>query len=339
MSSPAKASSVRRLASERSIQLLIIAWVFATVATIVLADGRLPFDRPELRETPFAQQVGFGWLNLAGGPILAAVAFAVTRNRVVPDLAARLPGRAAATAEVALAIGYGGLVHLGGLALGRAIGDHAISLHLPGTLYGTSEPVSAGWAIAWMAYNLAFFAVVPYLWLRGRGFSHEQLGLRSSDHTNDALLIVTILAIESIFELTALGGPLFALDPGQALRGAIVSFVLNLFGTVLPIMAFVYVVLLPRYLRLTGSVATTVVLGGVTYAAMHLFEAWAVYDSPTNVVLTLIFLMFQYVPPGIVKSVRTLRTGNAWVHVWAYHAIAPHTHVDAPNAVDIFRVR
>jgi hypothetical protein len=26
-------------------------------------------------------------------------------------------------------------------------------------------------------------------------------------------------------------------------------------------------------------------------------------------------LMFQYFGPGIIKSVLTLRTGNAWVHV------------------------
>jgi hypothetical protein len=26
--------------------------------------------------------------------------------------------------------------------------------------------------------------------------------------------------------------------------------------------------------------------------------------------------------PGMIKTVLTLRTGNAWVHVWAYHALA-----------------
>ncbi len=82
-----------------------------------------------------------------------------------------------------------------------------------------------------------------------------------------------------------------------------------------------------------------VVLGGVTYAMMHVFEAWAVYDSFTNVALSVIFLAFQYVPPGMVKSILTLKTGNAWVHVWAYHAIAPHTHIDAPNTISIFGLK
>ncbi|MFD0548112.1 hypothetical protein ACFQ0X_02260 [Streptomyces rectiviolaceus] len=34
----------------------------------------------------------------------------------------------------------------------------------------------------------------------------------------------------------------------------------------------------------------------------------------------------------------TLRTGNAWVHVWANHALAPHTLADTRHVVHIFRV-
>ncbi len=41
----------------------------------------------------------------------------------------------------------------------------------------------------------------------------------------------------------------------------------------------------------------------------------------------------------MIKSFLTLRTGNAGVHVWAYHAIAPHVTVDTPNIVNVFRLR
>jgi hypothetical protein len=51
-----------------------------------------------------------------------------------------------------------------------------------------------------------------------------------------------------------------------------------------------------------------------------------------------IFLMFQYFGPGMIKSVLTLRTGNTWVHLWAYHAIAPHVTVDTPNTVNVFKL-
>jgi len=72
----------------------------------------------------------------------------------------------------------------------------------------------------------------------------------------------------------------------------------------------------------------------VTYAALHIFEAWGAYNSPTNWLLTLIFVGFQYFGPGMVKAALTVRTGNAWVHVWAYHAIAPHVWLDTPLIVD-----
>jgi len=43
--------------------------------------------------------------------------------------------------------------------------------------------------------------------------------------------------------------------------------------------------------------------------------------------------------PGMVKSALTLRTGNAWVHAIAYHAIAPLVTLDIPNIVRILGIR
>jgi hypothetical protein len=94
----------------------------------------------------------------------------------------------------------------------------------------------------------------------------------------------------------------------------------------------------PRYLKLTGSFATTVLLGGVTYAAMHLVEGWQVFDGPRDTALSLIFVLLQYFGPGMIKTVITLRTGNAWVHALGYHAVAPHVLVDAPLVAKVFGI-
>ena len=59
----------------------------------------------------------------------------------------------------------------------------------------------------------------------------------------------------------------------------------------------------------------------------------------TNSTLSLIVLFLQYLGPGMVKSLLTLRTGNAWVHVWAYHAIAPHVIIDTPTIDEICGIR
>ena len=47
---------------------------------------------------------------------------------------------------------------------------------------------------------------------------------------------------------------------------------------------------------------------------------------------------FQYFGPGMMKSVLTLRTGNAWVHALGYHAVAPHVIVDTPLVVKVFGI-
>jgi hypothetical protein len=103
-------------------------------------------------------------------------------------------------------------------------------------------------------------------------------------------------------------------------------------------MVLIYAILLPRYLKLTGSTISAVLLGGLTYAAMHLVEGWSAFDSPRDATLSLIFVLLQYLGPGMVKSVLTLRTGNAWVHALSYHIVAPHVIVDTPLMTEVFAI-
>jgi hypothetical protein len=188
-------------------------------------------------------------------------------------------------------------------------------------------------------YNFTFFAVLPYLAFRRRGYTNRQLNLHSADRRRDVILILVVLAVESAAELGTVSSELFSLSAGQLLLGVPLAFTVNFFGTALPIMIFIYAILLPRIARLTGSPATTAILGGVAYAVIHLFESWAVFSSVSAGLLTVIFLFLQYFGPGLIKSVLTLRTGNAWVHVWAYHAIAPHVTLDTVTLLDSLDLR
>jgi hypothetical protein len=323
------------------VQLTAAFWVLATIAVfLIVGEGELPFgERPSFEGVLLAGEVINGWVTVGVALILIGVTYLVTKGRAVPDMAGRAPGRATAFTETAGLVGYGVVVQFGGLLLGRAVGEHAISLHMHGTLYGADNPVSPREAAVWMLYNFVFYAVLPYLFFRQRGYSNEQLNLRSSNRANDALLILVILLLESTIELSLVSDAIFELDAHQLLVGIPLAFLLNLFGTALPIMVFIYCILLPRFLKLTSSMAATIVLGGITYAVIHLFESWTAYDTVANGTLSLIFLMFQYFGPGMIKSALTLRTGNAWVHVWAYHAVAPHVTVDTPNIVNVFMLR
>lgn len=328
---------LRSVVRHRGVQLAAALWIGSTMAVLGLARGSLPFNRPAVANLPFAAQVLGPTIALVEVFVLMVVAFGVTRTRHIPDMAARAPDRRVAMRETLLLILYAALGQVGGWIVGPTLGYRPFSFHLAGSMYGTTmapQPAEVG---VWAAYNFVVFAVVPYLYFRAR-YTNTELNFRSTDRRNDALLILLVLSIESAVELTVFQTNIFGLTARQVLVGAPLSFVIFLFGTVLPTMVLIYAILLPRYLKLTGSTITTVLLGGLTYAAMHIVEGWSTFDSPRDIALSLLFVWFQYFGPGMIKSVLTLRPGNAWVHALGYHAIAPHVIVDTPLVAEIFRI-
>ncbi|MFG2873848.1 hypothetical protein ACGFYU_02340 [Streptomyces sp. NPDC048337] len=322
---------VRKLLTHRSVQIALTLWALADIAVALLPRGTL--DQAGVTATGIA--IGAN-VNLVAVFVLIGVTYALTRRRTVPDLAARAPEQRVAAREVGGLLAYGIAAQLGGALLGRFLGGHPISFHLAGTLYG-HQHVTPYEAYTWAVYNFVCYALLPYLYFR-RHYSATNLNLRSSNRRNDFLVILVVMIIESLNELGGLSSAILSLSPGQLLVGAPVTFVLYLFGSALPTMIFIYAILLPRYLKLTRSVPATIVLGGLTYALLHFFEAWTVFTSPTATLLSVVLLLLQYFGPGMVKAVLTLRTGNAWVHLWAYHALAPHTLVDTPHVVEILNI-
>lgn len=315
----------------------VIVWIALNAAALTLSGGVLPFDRPALAALPFSAQMAFPTVGLLEIFVLMAVVYALTRKRAIPDIAARAPARSRAALETVGVLAYAMAGQIGGWYLGPALGLRPFSFHLAGTLVGCSTPASAKETLVWAAYNFLVFAALPYLAFRRR-YANEALSLRSSNRANDLLVIVVVLAIESVSELSAFPG-IFKLTTHQLLIAAPLSFFLFGIGTVLPTMILIYSILLPRYLKLTGSFIVTVLLGGVTYALMHIVEGWSTFNGPTNTALSLIFVVLTYQGPGMFKSFVTLRTGNAWVHAIGYHAIAPHVIVDAPLMVKVFAIR
>jgi hypothetical protein len=336
-SSPTLTATRRRV--PRSVLIAVGAWALATAAIFPLSRGTLPFYLPLFAgRGAFAPLVGVE-SSLVEALGLIALIVLLTARRHAPDLAARAPATALARAETLGMAGYAVVAQVGGALLGRTVSGFAISLHMPGTLYGLRGPYTPRAALIWAAYNFVAYAVAPFVYFRVRGYTREQLNLRSNNLRADVVLILVVLVVESAAELLGVSAAIFALSGRQLVLGAALAFGLNLFGTVLPAMVFIYCILLPRYLKLTNSVALTVILGGLTYAALHIGESWTDFTSLRTGVLSLIFVALQYVGPGMVKSVLTLRTGNAWVHAWAYHAFAPHVIIDTPTVAAIFHVR
>jgi len=330
-------SVLRAVVRHRGVQTAVALWVAVHLVVLWLAHGSLPFDRPAVARLPFVSQIAAPTIGMIEIFALMVVTFFLTRRRVIPDMAARAPERRVALRETLLVLAYAVIGQVGGWIVGPLLGYRPFSFHLAGTLYGTSLAQTPADVWIWSAYNFLIFAVAPYLYFRRR-YSTTDLNLRSVDRTNDARLILVILVFESLFEVSAFSGILH-LSPRQLLLGAPLSFAVFFIGTVLPTMVLIYAILLPRYLKLTGSAISTVLLGGLTYAAMHLVEGWSAFGSPRDAALSLLFVLLSYVGPGMIKSVLTLRTGNAWVHALGYHAVAPHVVVDAPLVVKIFGIR
>lgn len=328
VSRPTKTEAVRR---DYAIHLFAGATILSLVIAALLGANGLPFHRPAVGTQELLPNLVTQLMQTLFALILIGIALFVTRGRPAVDFASRTPEVVVAKRETIGLLVYGLVV----FAIGSRLG---IGLHLHGSVFGATHALLPGEVILWAAYNFLLYAVVPYLVFRRRGYGHEAMGLKSENPKGDALLIAVILIIESVAELATFPG-LLTLSASQLLMGAPFTLLLHLLGTGIPVMIFIYALLFPRYLKLTGSPASASVLGALTYAGLHLFEYWTVYDSLTNGILSVIFVFLQFAFPGLIKSVLTLRTGNAWVHLWAYHAIAPHVTVDTPLIVRVFGIR
>ncbi len=325
------------IASQRSAQVAAAAWAVALVIAFALTGSTLPFDRPLLAGMPKVQEI----LTIVGTVLVLpfiymAVTYFLTRRRTISDMAGWAPDYAVARKEVLWLLAYGAAVLIAGNILGQVLWGEAIGLHLHGAIYGSTRAVTQGEVFTWALYNFLYYAIIPYAVFRKRGYSNEALGFRSSNLKNDILVIVVILGLGLAIDLPV--SSLFTHSSGQLASGILLTAVINLLGTGFPVMVFLYAILLPRYLKLSGSLTTTTIYGGLTYAALHIFESWTIYDSASNGVLSVVFVFMQFFGPGMIKSYLTLRTGSAWVHLWGYHAIEPHVTFDTTHLIRIFKL-
>ena len=331
--------NLRWLLRQRSLWIALMIWVILSLAFIALCHGprgAVPLNLPpnQLKQTPLAQVIG-SWLALIFLVLECGLVYLLTRRRAWPDLAQRAPQRSTALRETIAVWVYAAIVLLAGRWIGFHTFGAGIAMHLNGSLVGATRVQSPHEVYLWSAYNFIFLALVPYIVFRMRGYSIEQLNLRSANWKNDTLVILVVLAIGCLLDLT--GPNILQLTAHQRVAGGLLSFVIHLFLTDVPVMILIYAILLPRYARLV-SPATAFLLGAASYPAIHVFETFTRYDSVYHCLISAIFVFLFFFPPGVMKSFLTMRTGNAWVHMWAFHAISPHVTVDTRLIVRDFNL-
>jgi hypothetical protein len=162
-------------------------WTVLSLAFIALCHGprgAVPLNLPpnQLKQTPPAQVIG-SWLALIFLVLECGLVLLLTRRRPSPDLAQRSPERSIALRE-AIALGvYAAIILLAGRWLGFHTFGAGIAMHLNGSLVGATRIQSPHEVYLWSAYNFTFFALLPYIVFRMRGYSREQLNLRSGKPT------------------------------------------------------------------------------------------------------------------------------------------------------------
>jgi hypothetical protein len=329
-------SKLGYLIRQRSLQVALLLWALISLGTLWLCQGTMPLQIGPGAVNPRAQVI-FSSIALAFLVLEAGLVALITRRRPVPDLAERAPERAVALRETVCLWIYAGMVLLAGRFIGIHYFGEALAMHLNGSLVGATRVQSPNEVYTWAAYNGILLGLIPYAVFRMRGYSNQQLNLKSANLKSDVIVIFVVLAIGCLLDLK-LGPNIMQLTRHQQIVGGLLTFVVHMLGTNLPIMIFIYSILVPRYARLASPV-TAFLLGAASYPAMHVFESWTRYDSLSHSVLSVFVVFLFFFPPGVMKSFLTIRTGNAWVHLWGFHAISPHVTLDTRLIVRDFDIR
>ena len=319
-------SGIGWLVRQRAFHVAIVLWLLLCGAGLLIS-----------RHTPSYRGLVVGssrYLVLV--VLMFGLVMLLTRKRPVPDLAERAPESSIARRETLAMWAYVAVVMVAGRLIGQHLFGEGIAMHLNGSLVGATRVQPPTEVYTWAAYNGILLALIPYLVFRMRGYSNQQLSLKSANLKSDLLVIIVVLAFSVGIDM--MGPNIFQLTRHQQLVGGLMSFWLHLFGTDLPIMIVIYSILMPRYFKLFSPM-TAYLLGAVSYPTIHIFESGTRYDSITAAAMSLTFVYLLFIPAGLMKSFLTWRTGNAWVHVWAYHAISPHVTVDTRLIVSDFGIK
>jgi hypothetical protein len=319
-------SGIGWLVRQRAFYVAILLWLLLCGAGLLIS-----------RHTPSYRGLVVGssrYLVLV--VLMFGLVMLLTRKRPVPDLAERAPESSIARRETLAMWAYVAVVMVAGRLIGQHLFGEGIAMHLNGSLVGATRVQSPTEVYTWAAYNGILLALIPYLVFRMRGYSNQQLSLKSANLKSDLLVIIVVLAFSVGIDM--MGPNIFQLTRHQQLVGGLMSFWFHLFGTDLPVMIVIYSILMPRYFKLFSPM-TAYLLGAVSYPTIHIFESGTRYDSITAAAMSLTFVYLLFIPAGLMKSFLTWRTGNVWVHVWAYHAISPHVTVDTRLIVSDFGIK
>jgi hypothetical protein len=142
----------------------------------------------------------------------------------------------------------------------------------------------AGWLIIAIAIQLLAGPSLPF---NRPSLADQPVGTQIFNAHSLLVLALMVIAVANLVTPHRVAPDIASRVPARSIahpggRGVERAFGINFSGTVLPVMIYLYAILLTRFLKLSGSAITTTVLYGLGYAAMHVRaiapHAWA--DAP-----------------------------------------------------------
>ncbi|MEM8706829.1 MAG: hypothetical protein AAGE98_10265 [Actinomycetota bacterium] len=249
----------------------------------------------------------------------------LTRNRALPDFGERAPDVGKARVELIVVMAYAATAMV-------ILGFLDITYHPQEDDPSLSQSDLVWWAIV----NPIVYALVPYLWLRSRGSSDRDLGLRGNRWRLDWKVLAIVGGIDMVLAITL--RDYLDLEGSQMVLGPLLTFVLYGLGAGLPVVILTQAVVAPRVYALTGSYISAGAACTAAYALFSMTDQGLIYDGAGHAVMAFLFISVVNFGPGLVKATLTIRTGNAWAHFISYHVISFHIWADAPLVVEIFEM-
>ncbi|MCV0425473.1 MAG: hypothetical protein K5905_08360 [Roseibium sp.] len=257
-----------------------------------------------------------------------ATVFYFTRNRTKPTWQGFGVARHSIKQDLALALAY---LIAGHLILGSLFN---VGLHFPGPEVFAPGVHNRQGVLWWAGLQATVFVVLPYFWLRRRGFDLKKL-VKGIDWKRDIWLMIAFWGGE--FFTVAFISDFFDVAPADYSYAIPFGILANTVGAGLPVLVMIHLIILPRLSLLLDNQLLVIMLGGLVYATFSLFDPGTSYATATNGWVSVSYIFLTQTLIGMGKAAFTVRTGNPFIHFTSYHILGARVAFDTSMYADIFR--
>lgn len=210
-----------------------------------------------------------------------------------------------------------------------------VGLHFPGPQVYESGDFAYQHVALWMLVNSIVYVVVPLLWLRKTGLNIAEF-TRALEWRRNIWILIAFWALDFFGPIIG-GVPFFSLTAEQYAIGIPTSILVNTFGTGLPVVILMHVVLIPRLMLIYKSKLVVISIAGLFYAVFSLFDPGVDYSSLDMSILSVTYILMTQLLVGMGKATFTVVTANPFIHFATLHVLSARVPFDTAMYAEIFK--